>query len=277
MKKFKLAPLSPEIGAEIAGLDLSAPPDDATWTALNRAFLEHQILVFRDQHLTVEGFERLAERFGPPGAYPFLKTMPGHPAVTEVIKEKTDTANFGGIWHTDTAYLEIPPKASLLYALEVPPVGGDTLFANMYTALETLSPAYQTFLSGLTAINRSDKPAAAATRVDRLKTNADEDAKPVYEAHHPAVRTHPETGRKSLFVNVGHTVGFDELSRAESDPLLDHLFAHQTKPEFQCRLQWQPGTLALWDNRCTLHNALNDYHGHRRHLLRITIEGDRPV
>ena len=192
MKNLQITPLSPSIGAEIAGLDLSAPPDEALWAELDEAFLHHHVLVFRDQRMTVEAFERLAERFGPPGNYPFLKTMPGHPAITEVIKEKTDTANFGGIWHTDTAYLEIPPKASLLYALEVPPAGGDTLFANMHAALETLTPAFRNFLAGLTAVNRSDKPAAAATRVDRLKTNADPDAKPVYVSHHPAVRTHPE-------------------------------------------------------------------------------------
>ncbi len=278
MKNFTIRPLSPAIGAEISGLSLAEPLDRATWEKLYETFLTAHVLVFRDQELTAEDFIAFAKRFGAIGVYPFLKGMPAHPEITEVTKEAADKANFGGVWHTDTSYLEKPPKASLLYAQETPAVGGDTLFANMHRALEALSPRLRTILSALTGVNRSDKAEAAVTRADRLKTDAAApDAKPVYEARHPAIRTHPETGRQSLYLHLGHTVGFAELTAAESKPILDFLFDHQARPEFQCRLSWRPGTLAIWDNRCTLHNALNDYHGQRRHMWRITIEGDAPA
>jgi taurine dioxygenase len=184
--------------------------------------------------------------------------------------------NFGGIWHSDTAYLEEPPMASMLLAREVPPWGGDTLFANMYLAYETLSEGLRRMLEPLTAINSSARADVTRTREDRLKSDAREGAKKEYVAEHPVVRTHPETGRKALYLNVAHTVRFGGMSEEESAPLLAYLFRHQTRPEFSCRLSWRVGSLALWDNRCAQHNPVNDYHGHRRLMHRITLAGDRP-
>ena len=170
--------------------------------------------------------------------------------------------------------------ASLLYCLETPTTGGDTLFANQYLAYESLSPALQKMLSTLRGVSCSSKPAASTTREDRVKdlsTAAEKKgANQVYEAIHPVVRTHPETGRKSLFVNVAHTARFDGWTEEESAPLLDYLFRHQTKEEFTCRFRWNVGGLAVWDNRCTLHYPINDYQGQRRSLWRITLEGDIP-
>lgn len=278
MGKMEISRLTPAIGAEIRGLDLSGTLSNTEWEAVHEAFLQHQVLVFRDQEMTASAMIELANRFGPIGAYPFLKSLPDHPEITEVIKEADEKINFGGLWHTDTSYLETPPLGSLLYSLEVPPVGGDTLFANMYMAYEMLSPALRDWLRGLKVVNRSDKAAAAATRVEQIgRIGAKEDARPVYEAIHPLVRTHPVTGRLSLYAHIGHSVRFEGMTEEESAPLLTYLFHHQIRPEFQCRINWRPGTLTVWDNRCTLHNAMNDYHGHRRHMWRITIEGDRPA
>ena len=278
MEKMEIARLTPAIGAEIKGLNLADPLSNTGWEGVHDALLKHQVLVFRDQDLTADAMVALARRFGPIGAYPFLKSLEGHPEITEVIKEADEKINFGGLWHTDTSYLEQPPMGSLLYAKEVPPFGGDTLFANMYLAYETLSPALQQWLRRLKVVNRSDKAAAAATQVEQIgRIAAKQDARPVYEAIHPLVRTHPVTGRLSLYAHIGHSVRFEGMTEEESAPMLNFLYQHQIKPEFQCRIAWRPGTLTVWDNRCTLHNAMNDYHGQRRHMWRITIEGDRPV
>jgi taurine dioxygenase len=164
----------------------------------------------------------------------------------------------------------------MLVARELPPYGGDTLFANMYMAYETLSEGMRAMLDGLRAVNSSAKADASATREDRLKTAARMDADDVLEAVHPAVRTHPETGRKLLYVNIGHTSRFENMSEAESAPLLNFLFAHQTRPEFTCRFTWRPGSIAFWDNRACHHNPVNDYHGFKRVMHRITLAGERP-
>jgi taurine dioxygenase len=163
--------------------------------------------------------------------------------------------------------------ASMLLARELPPVGGDTLFANMYLAYETLSAGMKRLLDGLVAVNASSKADVTRTREDR--TGGD-DRRREYVAEHPVVRTHPETGRKALYVNVGHTVRFKDMTAEESAPLLDYLFAHQIRPEFTCRFSWRKGSIALWDNRCAQHNPVNDYHGYRRVMHRITLKGDRP-
>jgi taurine dioxygenase len=184
--------------------------------------------------------------------------------------------NFGGVWHSDTTYLDIPPMASMLVAREVPPAGGDTLFANMYLAYESLSPGMRRMLDGLVGISSSAKADASRTREDRLRDSARADAKQEYVAAHPVVRVHPETGRRALYVNVAHTIGFEGMTAEESAPLLEFLFRHLTKPEFSCRFRWQPGSIAFWDNRCAQHNAINDYHGHRRSMHRITLAGDQP-
>ncbi|MGQ0525486.1 MAG: TauD/TfdA dioxygenase family protein, partial [Betaproteobacteria bacterium] len=182
--------------------------------------------------------------------------------------------NFGGVWHSDTTYLERPPMASMLYAVELPPFGGDTLFANQYLAYETLSEGLRKVLATLRGVNSSTKAEVSKTREDRLRA-AGVDHK-AFIGIHPVVRTHPETGRKALYVNTGHTSHFDGWSETESRPLLEYLFAHQVRPEFTCRFRWEPGSLAFWDNRCAQHNPVNDYHGHRRIMHRVTLAGEIP-
>ncbi len=182
--------------------------------------------------------------------------------------------NFGGIWHSDTAYLETPPMGSMLLAREVPAAGGDTEFANQYLAYESLSAGMRRLLDGLIAVNSSAKADVTRTREDRVKEQRGEARS--YLAEHPVVRTHPETGRKALYVNVAHTVAFKDMSEEESAPLLQYLFRHQVRPEFTCRFQWRVGSLAFWDNRCTQHNPINDYHGQRRVMHRITLAGTKP-
>jgi taurine dioxygenase len=166
---------------------------------------------------------------------------------------------------------------SMLLAREVPPYGGDTLFASQYAAWDALSPTMQRLLDGLQGISSSAKADVSKTREDRIKEVGSEEAKKEYRAEHPIVRTHPETGRKALYVNVAHTAGIAGMTDEESAPLLQFLFAHQVKPEFTCRFVWEPDSIAFWDNRCVQHNPVNDYHGFRRVMLRITLRGERPV
>jgi taurine dioxygenase len=264
------------LGAEILGIDLSKPLSQDLAREIRHAFLEHLVVFFRGQNLTPAQFLAFARGMGEPVEYPFVKGLPEHPEIIQVIKLEHERTNFGGIWHTDTAYLQLPPMGSMLLAREVPPVGGDTLFANQYLAYETLSSGMRRLLDGLTGVNSSAKADVTKTREDRMRTDAREDARREYLAEHPVVRTHPETGRKSLYVNVAHTVRFKDMTEEESEPLLSYLFQHQVRPEFSCRFQWEVGSLAFWDNRCTLHNPVNDYHGYRRVMHRITLAGDRP-
>jgi taurine dioxygenase len=242
---------------------------------MRRVWLEHVVVFFRDQELSSAEYMAFAKRIGRPIPYPFVRGMEGFPEIIEVKKLEHEKVNFGGIWHSDTAYLEVPPMASMLLAREIPPRGGDTLFANMYLAYETLSEGMKRILASLVAVNASTKADVTRTREDRIRTDG-QDARTSYEAEHPVVRTHPETGRKALYVNVGHTVRFRGMTEEESAPLLSYLFQHQVRPEFTCRFVWRVGSIALWDNRCAQHNPVNDYHGFRRVMHRITLAGDRP-
>ena len=263
------------LGAEINGVDLSRPLSDEDLLKIRNAWLEHLVIFFRDQPLAPEAFMAFARRIGKPIEYPFVKGIAGFPEIIEVKKLEHEKVNFGGIWHSDTAYLDEPPMASMLLAREVPPHGGDTLFANMYLAYEALSEGMKRLLDGLFAVNDSAKANVTRTREDRIRADGGEASRP-FIAEHPVVRTHPETGRKALYVNVGHTVRFRGMNEEESAPLLSYLFQHQIKPEFTCRFAWQPGSIALWDNRCAQHNPVNDYHGYRRVMHRITLAGDKP-
>ena len=273
---LEVHPLAGAIGAEISGVDLRGEADDGTILAIRRAWLDHLVIFFRGQRLPPTRFLAFARRFGEPIEYPFVKGIEGFPEVTPVVKLEHERVNFGGLWHSDTAYLEIPPMGTMLIAREVPPYGGDTLFANMYLAYEALSAGMRELLDGLVAVNSSAKADVTKTREDRMREGAREDARTQYEAEHPVVRTHPETGRKALYVNGGHTVCFKDMGEAESAPLLNYLFAHQQRPEFTCRFRWEAGSLAFWDNRCAQHNPINDYHGFRRVMHRVTLAGDRP-
>ena len=273
---FDVRRISGALGAEVHGIDLRHDQPAGVVAALRRAWLEHGVLFFRDQPLSPAQYLRLAGWFGQPVEYPFIKGIDGFPVITPVVKLEHERNNFGGIWHSDTTYLEQPPMASMLIAREVPPFGGDTLFACQYRALDALAPALQATLATLAGVSSSSKADVSRTREDRIRDGGRDDARREYVAEHPVVRTHPETGRRALYVNVAHTARFAGWTEAESAPLLDYLFAHQVSPEFTCRFSWQPGSIAIWDNRCVQHNPVNDYHGHRRVMHRITLAGDRP-
>ncbi|MFO0232988.1 MAG: TauD/TfdA dioxygenase family protein [Burkholderiales bacterium] len=273
---FEVVRIAGALGAELRGIDLSRPLDAATVAAIRAAWLEHQVVFFPGQRLDEPAFMTFARVMGQPVEYPFVKGLPGFPEISEVKKLEHERSNFGGIWHTDTSYHERPPSATLLLARELPLYGGDTEFASGYAAWASLSEGLRTTLRPLRAVASSAKADVSKTREDRLRTDGRGEAPRTYEAVHPVARTHPETGRVSLYVNVAHTARFEGWTEAESEPLLAYLFDHQRRAEHTCRFRWTPGALALWDNRCVLHNPVNDYHGHRRVLHRITLAGDVP-
>jgi taurine dioxygenase len=275
MAKISIKKIAGALGAEIEGLELGVPLDAATVLAVRQALLDNLVIFFRDQDLTPDSFLAFAKTMGAPVEYPMLKGIEGYPTIVEIKKLEQDRNNFGGIWHADTTYLETPAMGAMLYALEVPPHGGDTLFANQYLAYETLSEPLRHFLDGLTAINSSAKADVSKTREDMIRQAGDAPPRN-FVSQHPAVRTHPETGRRALYVNVAHTSHFKGMTEEESAPILNYLFHHQTRAEFTCRFVWRPGSLAFWDNRAVQHNPVNDYHGFRRVMRRISLAGDRP-
>ncbi len=273
---IEIRPLAGAIGAEVLGVDLAAELADDTVRTLRQALLDHLVICFRDQDLPPARFLAFARRFGEPVEYPFVKGMEGFPEIITVAKLEHERVNFGGIWHSDTTYLQAPPMGSLLAARELPPYGGDTLFANQYLAWETLSEGMRRLLAPLRAVSSSAKADVSRTREDRIRSDGKETARAPLEAIHPVMRTHPETGRPALYVNVAHTARFEGMTEAESAPLLGYLFRHQVRPEFTCRIRWAPGSVVFWDNRCAQHNPINDYHGFRRVMHRITLAGETP-
>lgn len=276
MPQLQIKRIAGALGAEIHGIDLAAGLTETQAAQVRQALLEHQVIFFRDQALDPAQYLRFAQAMGEPVEYPFVKGLDGYPVIIEVKKLEHERSNFGGIWHSDTTYLQQPPMGSMLLAREVPPFGGDTLFASQYAAYEALSDGMRRLLDPLVAVNSSAKADVSKTREDRIASDGRADAKKDYVSEHPVVRTHPETGRKALYVNVAHTLRFAGMTEEESTPLLQYLFQHQVRPEFTCRFAWQPGSLAFWDNRCVQHNPVNDYHGFRRLMHRITLAGDTP-
>jgi taurine dioxygenase len=280
--KLQITPLTTALGAEIQGVDLRCALSDAEFDAIQQAFLTHHVLFFRDQDLQAGELLSYAKRFGEPIVHPMVASMTGFPGILEIVKNREDRNNFGGSWHTDLSFLQRPASISLLHAGEVPPLGGDTMFANMYLAYEALSTGMKNMLSGLNALHdttlmyRSDAQQGSGTIGDEGSMNRIRPVDDHDSSLHPVVRTHPQTARQALYVNSNFTIGFEQMTRAESQPLLDYLFAHLSRAEFTCRFKWTSATLAMWDNRCTQHYALNDYHGQRRVVRRIAIEGDRP-
>ena len=274
-----VSPLSGVLGAEVAGFGMSpldlTDLDDETFRAIHEAFLEHRLLVFRDQRLSRAGLLALARRFGVPMHDPFVTEKTDDSEITTIVKEPQESESFGGMWHADLTYTARPPKAALLTAVETPRVGGDMVFACQHRAFESLSDAMQSFLRRLHAVSSSAKSANRLLGGYRI---LDVGGPPVevLTAIHPAVRRHPETSRAALYVNPAHTVGFDELTPEESVPLLDYLFAHQVRPEFTARVHWAPGTVAVWDNRALLHFSINDFGGRRSEMWRVTLEGETP-
>ena len=275
MGKIGITPIAGALGAEISGIDLNQPLAADSVAVIRQALLDHLVIFFRDQPLTAEHYMKFAHAFGTPIEYPLVKGVDGYPLITEIAKLEDQRVNFGGIWHSDTTYLETPPMGSMLLAREVPPYGGDTMFANQYLAYEALSEPYRAFLDGLTAVNSSAKADVSKTREDMIK-KAGGAPTPDFFSEHPVVRTHPETGRRGLYINVAHTSHFKGMTEKESAPILGYLFEHQVKPEFTCRFSWRVASIAFWDNRAAQHYPVNDYQGFRRVMHRITLAGDKP-
>jgi taurine dioxygenase len=285
-RRIEVRPIAGALGAEIGKVNL-ATLDDATFKEIKAAWLEHLVVFFRDQNITPEQQIAFAKRFGEIHHHPFMKGMDEYPDILEIIKEEGDTKAFGEVWHTDQMFNPKPAKATILYAKETPDAAGDTLFANMYLAYETLSEPMKALLSGVKTWNVGDRKKLSQgdkmgfTRDGRYAGNQKMAAKVrdpgdlQTEAAHPLVRTHPETGRKALYIS-NHTQTLDGFRDAEARPIIDFLRTHAVEPEFTCRFRWEVGSLAIWDNRCTQHRALNDYPGKRRRMHRITIAGDAP-
>jgi taurine dioxygenase len=280
---MEFRPLSGALGAEVWGLDLAHPLDETTLTGIRRALGEHAIVYFREQTLAPEQQVALTRHLGPPLIVPYVEPLPEHPEIIAVLKEadEQNISTFGGTWHSDFSFLEAPPSYTLLYAREVPFRGGDTIWANMALAYETLSGGMKELLEGLSAVHSGvpygthgpppDAPVTSSIKMARGDPAADA------EIAHPVVRRHPETGKSALFVNPVYTTRFKDMTAGESRPLLETLQAHATRAELTCRLCWEAGTLAIWDNRCTQHMAVNDYDGQRRLLHRTTVTGERPI
>ncbi|MGD9943623.1 MAG: TauD/TfdA dioxygenase family protein [Burkholderiaceae bacterium] len=277
--QLNVAPVTGAIGAEIHGIDLSEPLSQFEIDAVRRALLEHLVVFFRDQHLTPDSLKTFGSRFGELDIHPLTRSMDGHPEIIEVIKEPEETINWGDDWHTDLTALPEPPLGSILYALEIPPYSGDTHFLNMYLAYETLSAAMRHFVDGLTVHHVQN---LSTYRGFKSMRNFD-DAR-ASQAVHPLVRTHPETGKRALFLSRPADARIVELSEAESAALIDYLHEHASNLDLSCRFRWRAGSVAMWDNRCTRHRVTADYFyaqrgfaPARRHMQRVTIRGDRPV
>lgn len=292
--RISVKPIAGALGAEISGVDL-AQLDDETFNEIIDAWHEHLVVFFHDQRLSPDQQIAFSKRFGDIHYHPFMKGMDDHPEILEIVKEETDTKTFGAVWHTDQMFNPKPAKATILYAKETPDAGGDTMFSNGYLAYETLSESMQKLCETLKTWNvgdrqklqagdlaKGDTSNVGAGRGERYKGNPKMAAKvqtppkdQQTETAHPLVRTHPETGRKALYIG-NHTQNLAGFEEKEAKPLLDYLKAHAVQPEMTCRFAWKPGSMAIWDNRCTQHLALNDYHGKRRRMHRITIAGDEP-
>ena len=272
--RFDIRPSSPAIGAEILGVDLSRPLTLEETGELREALNEHGVIFFRDQELTPEQHIAFAERFAPINVNRFFRSAPGHPQIAEVRKEPDQTTNIGGGWHTDHSYDEAPALGSILLAREVPDHGGDTMFASMHHAYAALSDGLKRTLEGLRAVHSSRHVFGAAARYAKETAGRIGNAERAsQDATHPVVIRHPETGRKTLYVNAAFTTHFEGWTEKESRPLLDYLYAHAAQPQFHMRFQWRKGSIAFWDNRATWHFAINDYDGERRLMHRITLEG----
>lgn len=280
---LRIEKVTGSIGAEISGVDLSKPLSNSASAGIRQALVDHLVLFFRDQTLTPEQHLEFSRLFGPLCRVPYVRPMEGYPDIIAVLKEADEKkiSTFGNAWHSDFSFLDKPPMASILHGVEIPSHGGDTLWINMYDAYDALSGGMKRMLKGLRAMHNGrpygmggvskDLRTSRSIGIERNNPEADR------EIAHPVVRLHPESGRKALFVNSIYTGRFEDMSEAESKPLLDYLYQHCLRPEFSCRFRWQTGSLAVWDNRCTMHYAVNDYDGSRRLLHRTQVQGEKPV
>ena len=269
---MKISPLTPGIGAEVQGIGIAAGLGDAELGAIEDAMRKHLVLVFRDQPLSLEALDAFGRRFGPPHVHPATPGVEGYPGILPVHTDADSKTYAGSMWHSDVSCDAEPPMGSILHLHEVPASGGDTLFANMYSAYEALSTPMRRFLEDLSAVNGSAHHFGGYFGYQGHALRED----PYPESVHPVVRTHPETGRRALYVNETFTTRVVELDPEESKAVLALLYRHIASPRFQCRVRWSPGTTVMWDNRCTQHMAMWDYYPRTRSGHRYTIAGDRP-
>lgn len=278
---IKVARLAGALGAELHGLNLAKPLAATELDGLRRALIDHLVVTVPNQAISLDDLERLTDQLGGRAVTPFVKPLPDRPYVIRVLKEREDKLNFANAWHSDLSYLPEPPSFTLLYAHEVPDFGGDTLFQNQYLAFETLSEGLKKTLKGLNAVHSAGAAYGTGGYLDRVKHKMSTEIAPSEDAFqevvHPAVIRHPESKREALYLNPVYTMRFDGWNVPESQALLQHIYRHQTNENLTCRVRWAKGTLTIWDNRATQHNALNDYHGQRREMFRTSVAGGRPA
>lgn len=282
-RHIEVKPYAGACGAEIHGVDISSPVPPQAIAEIKLAHLDHLVIFFRDQLIEPDSLKAFGRHFGTFHTHPFVGSLEGHPEIMLVIKNPEDKYNFSGTWHSDVTFDEKPPMGSMLCAMEVPEFGGNTLFSNQYLAYEMLSDKYKKMLEGLYAVHSAENVYGRGGEYNSADYQSKHSGTPIQsddraELHqrHPVVRTHPETGRKALFVNEPFTVGIDGMSEEESEPILRFLVKHAVQPDICCSFRWEKGSIAFWDNRCLQHYALNDYPGQRRVMWRLTINGDRP-
>ena len=265
---IQVVPLTPNIGAEIGGIDLANPLSDQQFNEIHHVLMRHLVIFFREQKLTTDQHKAFGRRFGELHIHPVVG-MADHPEVIEIMADENSTYIAGEVWHSDVTCDPEPPMGSILYIHRTPDNGGgDTLFANMYRAYETLSEPVRRMIDGLTAVHDGE-------RVYRVRQGRTENRN-YPRSEHPVVRTHPVTGRKALFVNRNFTSHITGMSKLESDALLEMLYRHSERDDMKCRFKWRPNSIAFWDNRCAMHQAMWDYYPQKRYGQRVTIAGDKP-
>jgi len=263
-----------------SGVDLSRKNNAEEIAGIRKALLDNLVIGLPGQNLSLDDLERFTDALGGCDITPFVKPVEGRPHVIRILKEPHEKLNFANAWHTDLSYLEAPPSFTVLYCLETPPAGGDTVWANQYMAFETLSSGLRDTLLGLNAVHSAGPAYGTGGYLDGVKDKMSTRIEPSKDAYreqvHPAVIAHAETNRPSLYLNPVYTQRIAGWTKAESEGLLGHVYKHSVNENFTWRLKWARGTLAIWDNRCTQHFALNDYHGHRREMVRTSVKGTKP-
>ncbi len=278
---MKVTPAAGSLGAFVSGIDLTAPLNDSELADLQHALADHLVVFLRDQPMSLDDLERLTDQLGGRDITPYVKPLDDRPYVIRVIKEAHDELNFANAWHTDLTYLEAPPSYTLLHAWDVPIAGGDTLWSNQYLAYDQLSAGLRHTLQGLNAVHSAGLAYGTGGYLEKVASKTSMTIEPSPDAYrtqaHPIITRHPVTGKSVLYVNPVYTQTVEGWNPIESAALLAHLYRLSVNENFTCRLHWEPQTLAIWDNRCTTHNALNDYSGVRREMFRTSVKGARPL
>ncbi len=280
-RHLEVEKISGSLGAEVSGVDLSQDLPDAVIAEIRQALLDNLVIFFRDQTMTPAQQLGFARRWGEIHLHPYMQGMDDYPEILEIVKTPQDKKNFGGSWHSDQMFTANPAMGTMLYGKVIPSAGGDTMWTNQYLAYESLSEGMRRMLDPMKAVSRGDNFSShdGKTRkeyyADKISMKVRDPGSTQTVTTHPLVRTHPETGRKALFIG-GHVHRFEDMTEQESRPLIDFLMQHSTRPEFTCRFRWKSGSVAFWDNRCTQHFAINDYPAETRIMHRVTICGDTP-